>query len=169
MANLLIERVIALDLRSRKFGYVIFEGPRTLLDWGIRTHLNAKHSLLERRLRDLSSMFAPSIVLVRRTPRLQRANQSMIPTASLVVKRFARREPLAMRVIDYSTQRAFFSESTKVNKHDIARIVADRFPELSWRLPPKRKPWQSEPTRQSIFDAASLGIYYFQQQKARHL
>jgi hypothetical protein len=39
--------------------------------------------------------------------------------------------------------------------------LAQRFPELAAKLPPKRKIWQSEDYRMSIFDAASLGVAYF--------
>ncbi len=39
------------------------------------------------------------------------------------------------------------------NKHEIACMLAVRFPELAPKLPPKRKCWQS--------DAAALGVAYF--------
>ena len=29
------KRVLALDVRPRSFGYVVFEGPTLLLDWGV--------------------------------------------------------------------------------------------------------------------------------------
>jgi hypothetical protein len=42
-------------------------------------------------------------------------------------------------------------------------MVAAHFPELSWRLPPKRKAWESELKRTTIFDAASIGMAHFAQ------
>ena len=164
MPKLSIQRILSLDLRARRFGYAVFEGPHTLLDWGIRTHENGERSLMEYRLDSLRSMFAPSIILVRKTKESHRVGQSMIGHGLRAVKAFAKRVMVVVRVIDGSSLRKFFSEDAKVNKHDVARMVADQFPELSWRLPPKRKPWQTEPTRQSIFDAASLGVFYFAQQ-----
>jgi len=161
MLNLPFRRVLTLDLRSRKFGFVVFEGPHTLLDWGIRTHADEKRSLLERRLNNLQSMFAPSIILVRKAVERDRISQPMIRLAIHNLKAFAKRTLITVLLIDESSLHGFFSKEAKINKHDIARMVADRFPELSWRLPPKRKPWQSEPARQSIFDAASLGLFYF--------
>ncbi len=44
------------------------------------------------------------------------------------------------------------------NKHEIARAVAELFPELSHRLPPRRKAWMSEDERMGIFDAASFAL-----------
>jgi hypothetical protein len=158
---------MALDLRVRRFGYVVFEGS-TILDWGVRTYANGDRSLLERRLSDLRSMFAPSIILIRETAESHQFGQPMIRHVLHTVKAFAKRALMVIRVIDSSSLRSFFSRGVKVNKQDIARMVADRFPELSWRLPPERKPWQTEPRRQSIFDAASLGLFYFAQQVDEH-
>jgi len=47
------------------------------------------------------------------------------------------------------------------NKDRIASAVAEQFPELLSILPPKRRPWQSEDYRMTIFDAAAVGITYF--------
>jgi len=163
MKNVSLQRALALDLRSRRFGYVVFEGPRAILDWGIRSYANEEHASLERRLKNLQSMFAPSIMLVRKTSGSRRSSPPTSRPAFHILKRFAKRLVITMLLIDESKLRGFFYRGTKVNKHDIAQMIADRFPELSWRLPPKRKPWESETTRQSIFDAASLGVFYFAQ------
>ena len=47
----------------------------------------------------------------------------------------------------------------------IATALADRFAELRPVLPPKRKFYESEDYRTSIFDAAALGVAYFDRQK----
>lgn len=164
MSNVSERRVLILNLRSWRFGYVILEGPHTLLDWGVKTYTEEKRSSLERRLNDLQSMFAPSIILVRKAVEHNRVSQSILRPALRDLAAFAKRAFITMHLVDKSSLRGFFSRETKVNKYDIARMVVDRFPELSWRLPPKRRPWQSEPRRQSIFDAASLGVFYFAQQ-----
>lgn len=164
MTDTLPRRVLTLDLRSSRFGYVVFEGPSTLLDWGTRTYGDEQRSSLDMRLKNLQSSFAPSVILARLTTERHRFTQPKIRMAFPSLKAFAKRVLITVHLIDESKLRGFFSRGTKVNKHDIARMIANRFPELSWRLPPKRKPWQSEPTRQSIFDAASLGVFYFAQQ-----
>jgi len=46
-------------------------------------------------------------------------------------------------------------------KYGIATALVRAFPELLVRLPPKRKPWQTEDSRMSIFDAVALGLTYF--------
>lgn len=163
-ARFSLQRVLSLDLRAQRFGYAVFEGPNSLLDWGIRTHAGGKRSLLERRLSSLRSLFAPSIILIRKTVDRNPLSRRTIRHSLRTVRAFAKRVLVVVHVVDGSSLRKFFSKESRVNKHDVAKIVASRFPELSWRLPQKRKPWQTEPTRQSIFDAASLGVFYFAQQ-----
>ncbi|HUZ92890.1 MAG TPA: hypothetical protein VNG29_02730 [Candidatus Paceibacterota bacterium] len=55
------------------------------------------------------------------------------------------------------------------NKDRIASAVAEQFPELLLILPPKRRPWQSEDYRMTIFDAAAVGIAYFAEKAPRNL
>ena len=50
----------------------------------------------------------------------------------------------------------------------IASVLAKQFPTLDLRLPPKRKIWQSEDYRMSIFDAAAAGVAYFEKSTAAH-
>lgn len=57
--------------------------------------------------------------------------------------------------------REVFAEVGAETKYEIAQAVAGIIPAFKHRLPPIRKIWQSEDERQSLFDAASLGIAYY--------
>jgi hypothetical protein len=45
-----------------------------------------------------------------------------------------------------------------LTKYENARRVAERFPVLTRELPPKRRAWESEHYRMSIFAAAALAM-----------
>ena len=45
-------------------------------------------------------------------------------------------------------------------KYQRAIEMAARFPEICWRLPLKRKPWESEPYPMSIFEALAVAVAY---------
>ena len=51
------ERILALDLHPRRFGYVVLESPGKLLDWGVRRSYRKTNQhpevLVEGRLRPL--------------------------------------------------------------------------------------------------------------------
>ena len=46
-------------------------------------------------------------------------------------------------------------------KHEIATTIAQQLPELGGRLPPRRKPWMSEPEAMAIFDAVALALTFY--------
>src|SRR2546428_6654194 len=61
-------RVIALDVRSRSFGFVVFEGPNEILDWGVRSFrsgANAVKAPAATKLLSLLDEFTPSAVVIR--------------------------------------------------------------------------------------------------------
>src|SRR5579863_9237901 len=62
-------RILAIDLRHRRFGFAVFEGHRLLLDWGVRTfpaigELEAK--MARDRLAGLITLFAPSAIVIKK-------------------------------------------------------------------------------------------------------
>ena len=137
-------RTLALAIRAQRFGYALFEGTDALLDWGVKSHSLDKPLSFESSVADLQKQFEPSVVLALG---LENVSTTAIP----------------IRVVDESTLRQFFRGIFRKNKHEISEAVATRYPDLAWQLPPKRKTWQSEPCQQLIFDAASLGVFYFSQ------
>ena len=153
-------RILALDLHPRSFGYVVVEGRDKLLDWGVCTHRGrdtSAHALLERRLRQLFALWIPSVVIVHNPP-------TMYPRVRLqknrLLKRIvseARKCRIGVRMIRIESRQ---NPGKKVTKYENARRVAEHFPVLGWRMPPKRKAWESEHYRMSMFTAAALAMTY---------
>jgi hypothetical protein len=48
------------------------------------------------------------------------------------------------------------------SKHEIASMLTQMFPELLWKLPPKRRVWESEHPIMTMFDAVAFGFAYWQ-------
>ena len=153
------KQVLALDIRSRSFGFAVFEGPNHLLDWGVRSFrsgVNAVKLPPSKKLLALLDEFAPSAVVIGKPePGRNRKRAPLLATIQRVAK--YRRIPVRL-VSRQAIERAFAGAAR--NKYQIACTVAQRLPELATRLPPKRKIWQSEDYRTSIFDAAALGVAY---------
>ena len=49
-----------------------------------------------------------------------------------------------------------------LNKQSLAETIARHIPAFARYLPPPRKPWMSEDSRMSLFDAAALALTFFQ-------
>ena len=158
MSPVLLKRVLALDVHPLCFGFVLTEGPDQLIDWGVRSFRHGGNAVkvpMSKRLASLIDEYRPNALLVR-TP-----GAGISRRAKMIAKLAAARR-LPVRTISLDAIRGAFPHSNR-NKHEIAKAVADRYPTLLPYLPAKRKPWQSEHYRMSVFAAAALVLTYFAQ------
>ena len=154
------KRVLALDVHPRSFGFVVFEGPNRLLDWGIKSFrpgVNAVKISAAKKLLVLLDEFTPSAIVIRkREVRRSTTKTKMLTT----IESQSRRRRIPVRFISRGdVNRAFVGFES--NKYEVASALAKQFPALASRLPPKRKIWQIENYRMGIFDAAAVGVAYF--------
>ena len=154
-------RVLSIDPHPRGFGYAVFEGPLRLVDWGTRDVRQDKERGALHKIEELLRQYRPTVIVVedcghrksRRNPRVRRLAESI-----LVAARAFGAEGRALSLA--AVYRAFAGTGVGT-KYGIATALVRAFPELLVRLPPKRKPWQTEDSRMSIFDAVALGLTYF--------
>jgi hypothetical protein len=153
-------RVLAVDPNTRGFGYTLFEGPGRLVDWGIKDIRRDKHAFALQKVEELIRRYRPVVLVVedcgharsRRNLRVRRLTEQMVA--------LARRSGIKGYALPLVAVYQQFSKRGAHTKYDIAATLARQFPALALRLPPKRKPWESEDSRMSIFDAAALGYTY---------
>lgn len=154
------KRILALDLRASSFGFVAFEGPTRLLDYGVRSFrqgINAVKIPASTKIATLMEQYEPSTIVLKQWTRDRNEKRGRMRKA---VMRQADLRRIPVRLLSHGAVRKTFVGNDR-NKYTIASALAQQFPELSERLPPKRKIWQSEDYRMSIFDAAALGVAYF--------
>src|SRR5438876_11739487 len=73
------KRVLALDLRPRSFGYVIFEGPTLLLDWGVQSFRRGRNAVripLAIKIAALLEDFQPAVVVAKKPPSRKKVNRA---------------------------------------------------------------------------------------------
>lgn len=159
------KRILALDIRPRSFGFVVLEGPDRLLDWGARSFrkgVNAVQVPPRKKLASMLAEFSPEIVLLnKRLLETLKMKHGMVGIARVE----ANKRKIPVRAITRPTVKRAFAMHNR-NKDQIARALADRFPELAVILPPNRRCWQSEDYRMSVFDAAALAVAYFSRGKS---
>ena len=160
-------KILAIDLRHRRLGYAVFEGHKLLLDAGLRVYRavgEAEAAMASKRLTVLLKSFSPSAIVVARE-RLDRAETSAhIRSLVEVMVRTAGAHSIPIFVIGNDDVRKTFRNMGCETRDEIAVALARIFPELAWRLPPKRRAWQSEHPRMALFDAIALGLAYWQHQ-----
>ncbi len=151
-----LTRVLALDLHPRRFGYVVVEGADRLLDWGVRSCRRKGKPidvLLQKRLRALLELWSPSVIVLNDpVGRARRSNpQSGRSLKQIAIEAKQRRIPVrTLKPVCTEIQ------GGRLTRYENARRVAEHFPVLKGKLPPKRRAWESEHYRMSIFAAAAL-------------
>ena len=71
-----------------------------------------------------------------------------------------KRMSVRFAVLERRDVRQFFVELGCKTKYDVACWSAERFEELKWRLPRRRKPWDREDYAVPIFDAVAAAITF---------
>jgi predicted glycoside hydrolase/deacetylase ChbG (UPF0249 family) len=114
---------------------------------------------VQQHLAALQSRYGFGRILARR--RVKPNSEELQSELVRKVLQFSAEAQIPITFIDSDDIRSFFSGRPK---YEIAQLVAHRFPEMAWKLPSKRKPWQPESERQSVFDAVSVGLYFLESQ-----
>jgi len=158
------KRILALDVRPRSVGYVVFEGRDRLLDWGVhsfRNGVNAVRIPLGTKIATLLEDFRPVVVVAQKPPSREKVNRERTQKMLELIRRKARLRGIQTHVLKRRAARNLFAGEERMTKHKIATALAHRFAELAPLLPPKRKCTDSEDYRMSIFDALACGAAYF--------
>ena len=157
-------RILALDLRTRQFGYAVFEGPKQLLDWGRRAYPGGDSgaNLAGSRVAELLRMSHPSVVVVQKERRTGVHNASEMALIVNAIRREAADRSTPICYVTPENIKAAFRISKVKTKDERAYTLAHIFPELLWKIPPKRKTWKREHPRMMVFDAIAAGFAYWQ-------
>ena len=152
--------MLAVFPSSRGFGYAVFEGPKSLVDWGVKgVRTTQKNFESLRKIRELLAFYRPDVLVLEdyEGPGSRRAKR--IQTLINLMAAHAHQEGMATAFFSRGEVRACFG---LIAKRQIAEAIARKFPELEPRLPPVRKIWMSEDRRMSMFDAVSLAVTFFE-------
>lgn len=159
-------RIIAIDLRSQQFGYAVFEGPKRILDYGgsqLRPGGKEGSILAARRIGQLIKLFTPSAIAVKRPDQHVATGYPGIRLITNAIRSEASAHLTPYHLIGRTEIQEAFRIFRAANKHEIAVILAQMYPELLWKLPAKRKLGDPEHPRMVVFDAISVGFTYWQQ------
>jgi hypothetical protein len=152
--------VLAVHPTSRGFGWVLFESPLSPIDWGNASAKKGRNARLSARFERLLNRYEPSALVLEefegrdgRAERIQQLCRQFIHLAAC--------RGMETPVYRRNAIRTVFASVGASTRYEIAQVIAQQVDALSHRLPRKRKPWESEDPRQSLFDAAALAMTYF--------
>ena len=154
-------RVLSLYPTTRGFGFAVFEGPSSVIDWGVQQVRSGDRSDQLSRMRSLIEWNAPDVLILENCGGQSSRRVLRIHKEIQAVARLAKRRRIPIASYSRAMIRQCFSRFDAKSKDAIARVIAREFPELEPRLPPLRRPWMSEDYRMGMFDAAALALTHF--------
>ena len=154
-------RVLGIAPCVQGIGFIVFNGPRLPIDWGIKWTRDEKNAKGVAKVAELIERYQPNVVVFEDhhgegSRRGKRIEDLLDAIAALVRRRH-------IKTAEYSRGRVrqLFVADGAATKFQIAKAIAKEIPELAPRLPGERKIWLPEHANMSIFDAASLALTYF--------
>lgn len=155
-------RIIALDLRPRRIGFAVMEGPRRLLDYGtVLSQLQGEGQAGEA-IVSVFRLTLPSVIVAKQE---RWDTLTTRPKGTLFADRirsYVVESNAELLLLDGRLLKKAFRDMGCQSKAEIVDFAARMFPELLWKAPPKRKAWQPEHSRQTLFDAVALGMIFWQ-------
>ena len=155
--------ILAIYLNTRGFAFVLFEGHLSPFDWGVR---EARGS--EKRKRCLAHIikileyYLPDILVIQDTTEQGTRRTRRIADLNAAVAELARGRSIPVYAYSREQVRNAFAYLGFSNKQELAGLIAKRIPAFERYVPPPRKPWMSEDPKMGLFDAASLGLVFYQ-------
>jgi Holliday junction resolvasome RuvABC endonuclease subunit len=149
---------------SRGYAFVLFEGPESPFDWGVKEikekHTNKNTKTIDA-IKKLIDRYRPEVLVIEDTTAKDSRRTSRIRKLYGMLVQLAETEYVELHRYSKTLVRACFASVGASTKYEIARAIAMQIPAFSHRTPRFRKPWMSEDPRQSLFDAVALGLTYF--------
>lgn len=154
------ERYIAVHVRPRSIGFVVMENA-IIIDSGTRFCDQTRFDdCLGNRFDRLLRLYKPFCVIVKGARSLTIDARKRRVFAA--IKNGAVGQSIALISVKSAHVQKYFLRYDAKTKYEIAETIGRRMPELAWKLPRRRKPWESEHYRMSIFDAAAIAMAYLE-------
>lgn len=154
------QRVLAIASANRGFGYAVVEGPKMLVNWGVK-ELRDKRNRYEEKITELMDLCQPDVVVIEDALSENSRRCNRVKRLTRIIAHLAHEMKIEFCRVSRKEVKKVFNKLGANTKHQIALKIALQFPELAPRLPSKRMPWMSEDSRMSIFDAVSLAITFY--------
>ncbi len=162
-----INTALAIFPSREGFGWIVFDGPLSPVDWGVCMGARKAGAPDEKNARAIThfearmKQYHPAAIVLeafegagtRRSTRIKRLCRSIIALAAV--------HGTPVRILHRDQIAGCFANSRADTRHAVATVVASFLPELQRRLPPKRRAWKTEFPDMALFNAAALLIVHY--------
>jgi hypothetical protein len=154
-------RALAISPSARGFGFAVLENGEKLVDWGVKSVKGDKKAQCLLKVGELIGHYQPTVIVLQDHSGKGSRSSARIRALCKQITGLALRYQVKVKLFSNDQVRRTFITDGKGTKYDVARILAQRFPEeLGFRLPPQRRAWMSENYRMAIFDAVGRAVVF---------
>ena len=154
---------LAIHPSSKGFSWIVFSNPLTIEEYGtVGTRALNKNAKCLRRIERLFARIQPETVVLEAFEPQQSGRATRITKLGRAITSYAIAERIDVAILPIKDVRQQFVHLGATTRQDIAEAVARLFPQLTEHLPKRRRAWQSEPWRLSLFCAAALALTLYQ-------
>jgi hypothetical protein len=149
--------IVAFYPHARGFSYVVFEGPLSLIDWGM-SDIPAKRKTPTclRRLSSLLDQYRPDAVVIRQVP------QGRLARLSEAITELVKSRRIMIAAVSRDRIGEAFAYLGSPTRYAIVQVIAKQIPVLAPYVPRVRKIWYGEDRRMGLFDAAAMALTFYQ-------
>ena len=152
-------RILAVSPATKGFGFVVLEAQDQVVNRGFRTVKGEKNVTCVQEVGKMLKLYLPDLVVLENTSaRDSRRSQRIQQLTGLLVAE-CRLKKVRVKLLSRSHVRQHFFGGLTGDKHTMATMLADRFPEdFGHMVPAKRRLWDSEDSRYNVFEAMALAV-----------
>jgi Holliday junction resolvasome RuvABC endonuclease subunit len=154
---------LAIHPTSKGFSWIAFENPFTIYDFRtVGARGTSKNERCLQRIERLIATLSPqTIVLEAFEPRLS-SRASRVTKLGRAIVALAVTQRIEVAIYRFGQVQACFAHVGARTRGEIAGAVTRLLPEFARYLPGRRRAWQSEQWRLSLFCAAALALTHYQ-------
>ena len=140
-------------------GFVICEGPKEILDYGIKKVHPISHHKYMKKVKWLLDYCKPDIVLLLDYKARKISNRQKRIIDDIV--QLSHVNNLNLKTYSRSQIKQTFSSFNAKTKYEIAMVILNWYPMLKDKAPHKRLPWMAEQNQMGVFDAFALMLTHY--------
>lgn len=140
-------------------GYVICDGPKEILDFGLKKVRPISHYKYLKKVKWLLDFCKPNLVILSDYKNRSISNRQKKIIDAIVEK--AKADNLNLQSYSRSQIKNVFASFDASTKYDIAMTILGWYPELKNKQPHRRLPWMAEHYQMGVFDAFALMLTHF--------
>jgi hypothetical protein len=155
--------VLGFHPTARGFGWVVFEDPFKLVSHGVyESKGGSKNTRCLRKFRWLLSVFEPQVLVIETFDKASSMRSERIRKLCLKVVSSAAEADAEIDCLKRSSVQRVFAAVGAKTREEIAAAVAQQIPTLRIHLPKRRKQWDGEDKRLSVFSATALVFAHYE-------